>query len=149
MNAVHTRRAGEVPTTRRPIGSLVRLWAVGTSMAVLLVAAAYLLANEVAGPLVVTGGKEITLGNVVGFTIFGSTVGAALAYVVGRSARRPRLTFLSVTVIALAGYGVVPFTAAESAQTAIWLNIFHVIVAIPVIGMLTRYMNRDRTPVEA
>ena len=61
----------------------------------------------------------------------------------------PRMTFLAVTLIALAGYAVVPFTAAESTQTAVWLNIFHVAVAVPVIGMFTRYLPGNRTSTEA
>ncbi len=97
----------------------------------------------------VTGAGEVTLGNVIGFTILGGTVGAVLAYVIGRFGRRPRLTFLAVTLIALAGYAVVPFTAAESIETAVWLNIFHVVVAVPVIGMLTRYLPGTRASVEA
>ena len=149
MNAVATRPAAEVSSTRRPISSLAGLWATGTGMAVLLVASAYFLANASAGPLVVTGAGEVTLGNVIGFTILGGTVGAVLAYVIGRFGRRPRLTFLAVTLIALAGYAVVPFTAAESIETAVWLNIFHVVVAVPVIGMLTRYLPGTRASVEA
>lgn len=148
MNAMDTR-AAEVSTTRRPIRSLPKLWAAGTGIAVLFVAAAYVLAYEMTGPLVATGIGEITLDNVIGLTIFVSTVGAALAYVAGRFARRPRLTFLAATLIALAGYAVVPFSAAETVETAIWLNMFHVVVAIPVIGMLTRYLPRNRTSVEA
>jgi membrane protein DedA with SNARE-associated domain len=148
MNAVDTLRAVDVSSTPRPNGSLAKLWAAGTGIAVLLAASAHLLAYEVSGPLVVTGGGEVTLNNVIGFTIIGGTVGAALAYAIGRLARRPRLTFLAVTLIALSGYAVVPFTAAESGQTAIWLNIFHVVVAIPVIAALTRYLPRDRTKAE-
>lgn len=149
MNAVDTRRTAEVSSTRRPISSLAKPWAVGTGTAALSVASAFLLANSFAGPLVVTGAGEVTLGNIIGFTLFGGTVGAALAYVIGRFARRPRLTFLAVTLIALAGYAVVPFTAAESIETAVWLNIFHVVVAIPVIGMFTRDLPRVRPSVEA
>ena len=99
-------------------------------------------------PLVVAGTGEVTLGNVTGFTIFGATVGAALAVAIGRFSRRPRPTFLAVTLIALAGYAVVPFTAAESIGTALWLNLFHLVVAVPVIGMLARWLPGDRTSVE-
>lgn len=150
MDAVDTRREaqGFAPTSHS-IRSVTKLWAAGTGMAVVLVAAAYLLANRVAGPLVVTDAGEITLANVLGFTILGGTVGAVFAYVTGRFARRPQLTFLALTLIALAGYAVVPFTASESAETAIWLNILHVVVAIPVIGMLTRYLPKNRTSFEA
>jgi hypothetical protein len=124
-------------------------WAAGTGTAALLVASAYLLANLFAGPLVITGGGEVTLRDVIGFTALGGTLGAALAYAIDRFAQRPRLTFVAVSLIALAVYAVVPFTAAESIETAVWLNIFHVVVAIPVIGMLTRYLPRVRPSVEA
>lgn len=145
MNAVDTRPTGEVSTNRRPLGSLIRFWAAGTGIAILLASAAYLTGNAVSGPLIVTDVGEIALSNVIGFTFFGATIGATLAYLAGRFARRPRLTFLTVTIIALAGYAVVPFTAAESTQTAVWLNVFHAVVAIPVIGILTRYLPESRT----
>lgn len=148
MNAVDIRRTVEVSSTGPPHKSLAMLWAGGTGIAVLLAASAHLLAFEVADPLVMTGAGEVTLANVIGFTIIGGTVGAALAYAIGRFARRPKATFLTVTLITLSGYAVVPFTAAESTQTAIWLNIFHVVVAVPVIAALTRYLPRKRTKAE-
>lgn len=144
MNAVDARQTAEVSTTRRPIKPLAKLWAAGTGIAVLLVAGAYLLADAVGGPLVVEGMGAVTVDNVVGLTIFGGTVGATLAYVIGRFARRPQTTFLVVTAIAVAGYAVVPFTAAEAISTAIWLNVFHIVVAVPVIGTLMRYLPRAR-----
>ena len=148
MNAVDKRETTHVPTTRRPTRSLATHWAVGTGLALVMVAGVYLLSNAVSGPLVVADIGEVTLANVVGFTFFGAAIGAVLAYAVSRYARKPRLTFLAVTVIALAGYGVVPFTAAETTTSAIWLNVFHVVVAIPVIGLLTRYLT-DRNSHEA
>ncbi|MFZ0012586.1 MAG: DUF6069 family protein [Acidimicrobiia bacterium] len=149
MNAVDTRRVAEVSPTRRPIRSLAKLWAAGTGIAIVAVASVYLLANEVAGPLVVTSAGEVTMSDVIGFTILGGTVGAVLTYVVGRFSRRPRMALLAVTLIALAGYAVVPFTAAETTTIAIWLNVFHVVVAIPVIGMLIRYLPKNRPQGEA
>jgi hypothetical protein len=127
---------------------LARLWAAGTGSAVLLVSSAYLIARQLADPLVVTGAGEITLGSVTGFTILGATIGAALAGGIARFSRRPRATFIAVTLIALAGYAVVPFTAAESIGTALWLNLFHLVVAVPVIGMLVRWLPGDRASVE-
>lgn len=149
MKAIHTERTLAAASSSPTVAKLAVLWARGTGIAVLAVAFAYTLAERTAGPLVVTGAGEVTLGNVIGFTIFGGTVGAALAYAVGRFARRPRMTFVAVTLIALAGYSVVPFTAAESVGTAIWLNILHLVVAIAVIGTLGRYLPRDRTSVAA
>jgi hypothetical protein len=149
MTAVGTRRATDITKAGVPIKRLAILWAAGTGVAVLLVASAFLLAQEFANPLIVAGTGEVTLYNVTGFTILGATVGATLAYVIGRFVRRPRPTLFAVTLIALAGYAVVPFTAAESVQTAVWLNIFHVVVAVPVIGLLSRSLPGDRTSVEA
>lgn len=149
MNAIHTQQPLKAASSRPTVKKLAALWARATGIAIFVVAFVFTLSNGIAGPLVVTGAGEVTLGNVIGFTIFGGTVGAALAYVIGRFARRPRMTFVALTVIALAGYSVVPFSAAESVDTAIWLNIFHLVVAIPVIGTLGRYLPRNRASVEA
>lgn len=149
MNGVETGLAAEPATTRRKVKRLAKLWAAGTGIAVALVAAAFSLAEAVGGPLIVTGAGAITLGDLIGFALFGGTVGAALAHVVERIARRPRMTFVAVTVIALAGYAAVPFKEAGSAHTAIWLNILHLVVAVPVVGTLLRYLPRSRTSVEA
>lgn len=72
------------------------------------------VAKQVADSLVVSGTGEVTLGNAIG------------------------------SLIALAGYAVVPFTAAESVGTALWSNVFHVVVAVPVIVALTRYLPSER-----
>lgn len=143
MNATDTQVAGvsATPTTPR---TLVKAWAAGTGIAVVLVAAAYLLAEAISGPLVVEGLGAVSLDNVVGLTLFGGAVGATLAYVIGRLSRRPRATFVVVSAIALAAYAVVPFTAAGTTSTAIWLNGFHIVVAVPMVGMLVRYLPRTR-----
>ena len=145
MTSVDTRRPDPVTSTGLPLIRLAKLWAAGTGLAVLLVAAAYLGAQEIADPLIVSGTGEVTLDDVTGFTLFGATVGAALAVVIGRFSRRPRPTFLAATIIAVAGYAVVPFTAAESIETALWLNLFHLVVAVPVIGLVARWLPPDRT----
>ena len=149
MTTADTRQADQVTETTLPLTRLAKLWATGTGIALLLVASAYLVAQALADPLVVAGAGEVTLDNVTGFTIVGATVGAALAAAIGRFSRRPRLTFLVATLIAVAGYAVVPIAAAESIGTAIWLNLFHLIVAVPVIGILARWLPRDRTSVQA
>jgi hypothetical protein len=43
---------------------------------------------------------------------------------------------------------VVPLAAAGSIGTAIWLNLFHLVVAVPVIGMPARWQAGVRTSVE-
>jgi hypothetical protein len=144
MNAVVTPQPADVSLKHRERPSLWRLWAAGTGIAAILVTVAFQIAKEVADPLVVSGTGEVTLGNTIGMTSIGSTIGAAVAYGIGRFTQRPRTVFVVVTLIALAGYAVVPFTAAESVGTALWLNVFHVVVAVPVIVALTRYLPPER-----
>ena len=149
MTAVDTRQMTDVSPPRSPIKSLAGRWAAGTGIAAVLVTLAFVVADRIAGPLVVSGAGQVTLGNVIGFTIIGGTVGATLAYLTGRFARKPRLTFLAVVLSAIAGYAVVPFTAAETLETAVWLNVFHLVVAVPVVGVLTRHLSRDRIDARA
>lgn len=149
MTAIDRRQTDQVTRAGLPIMRLAKLWAAGTGIAVLLAASAYLIAQEFADPLIVSGAGEVTLDNVTGFTVFGAMIGAALAVAIGRYTRKPRPMFFAVTMIALAGYAVVPFTAAESIETALWLNLLHLVVAVPVIGMLARWLPRDRASAEA
>lgn len=144
MNAVITSQPADVSLKHRESPSLWRLWAAGTGSAAILVTVAFQIAKEVADPLVVSGNGEVTLGNTIGMTIIGATVGAAVAYGIGRFTQRPRRVFVVVTLIALAGYAVVPITAAESVGTALWLNVFHVVVAVPVTVALTRHLPSER-----
>jgi hypothetical protein len=148
MTTTDAPQTNQITTARRPGARLGRVWAVATTTAVLLVTAAQLIAQAFADPLIVSGAGEVTRGNVIGFTVLGATIGAALAAGIGRFTRRPRSTFLAATLMALAGYAVVPFTAAESSSTALWLNLFHLIVAVPVIGMFARWLPSARTSVE-
>jgi hypothetical protein len=149
MNAIVTPQPADASLMRRTRPSLWRLWAAGTGIAAILVAVAFQIAKEVADPLVVSGTGEVTLGNVIGMTVIGATVGAAFAYGIGRFTERPRRVFVVVTLIALVGYAVVPFTAAEPVGTALWLNVFHVVVAVPVIVALTRCLTSERVSTEA
>jgi uncharacterized membrane protein len=144
MNAVVTPQPANVSQMRPTKQRLWRLWATGTGIAAILVIVAFQAAKQVADPLVVSGTGEVTLGNTIAMTIIGATVGAAVAYGIGRFTQRPRRVFVAATLIALAGYAVVPFTAAESVGTAVWLNVFHVVVAVPVTVALTRYLPSER-----
>lgn len=149
VTATDIRRTDKVTRTTPSFTRLTKLWAAGTGIALLLVASAYLVAHELADPLAVEGAGAVTLGNVTGFTIVGATLGAAIAIGIERFSRSPRLTFLAVTMIAVAGSAVVPFTATGSLETALWLNLFHLVVAVPVMRMLARWLPEDRAPVEA
>lgn len=150
MNNMHTAPApvdATAPTSglRRAVAD----WAIGTGIALGLVSVAYLLHQGLGETLLVAGpgtsSTEVTFGSISGMTMLGGSVGAAIAYALGRWAPRPRATFLAICVVALAGYGVVPFMAAGTVSTAIWLNVFHAAVAIPVVGLMARSLPKALT----
>lgn len=145
MTGADARAVDQVTTAGLSLTRLVELWVAATGLALLLVASAYVAAHQLSGPLVVAGGGEVTLGIVTVFTVVGGSVGAVFAVVIGRFSRRPRPTFLVATLIALAGYAVVPLAIARSIGTAFWLSLLHVVAAVPVIGILARWLPEDRT----
>ena len=56
-----------------------------------------------------------------------------------------RITFVVICVVGLVLYGIVPFTAAEETATAVWLNLMHLAVALPIVGGLAvRYLPETR-----
>ena len=119
------------------------LKATGMSLAAGLVTVTivFVVADAATDNLLVTpvGGdvaEEIGLGVVLFMAVIGAVAGMGLAWIIGRFAPRPRATFLAVTLIGLVLFGIVPFTAAEETTTAVWLNLLHIAVAIPVIGGL-------------
>jgi len=50
--------------------------------------------------------------------------------------------------VALVMYGTVPFTAAEETTTAVWLNVMHVLAALPIVGLLARQLPVARARTE-
>lgn len=115
---------------------------VGLIVALVLVAVTYLLADAASGSLLVTQpgsdtAEAVPLGLALLFTVLGGVFGIALAVLVNRLGRS-RATFVTVAVVALALYGIMPFTAAEETSTAIWLNAMHLAAALPIVGFLAR-----------
>ena len=124
--------------------SIARQGGVGIIVALVLVLATYLLADAASGPLLVTQPgsdtpEAVPLGLALVFTVLGGGFGIGLAFVVNRLGRS-RTTFVAIAVAALALYGTMPFTAAEETSTAIWLNVMHVAAAVPIIGLLARFL---------
>lgn len=146
-----TKTAHRVDTTgrRRPRQRIRMDWALGTGIALGLVSIAYLIAQSTGAALLVAGpggtAQEVAFGQVVGMTLVGALVGAVLAYTARRWAPRPRTLFLTITLLALASYGAVPFMAAETTTTALWLNAFHVAVAAPVLWAISRHLPASRS----
>ncbi|NOX28487.1 MAG: hypothetical protein GXP35_00315 [Actinobacteria bacterium] len=114
-------------------------------VALVVVTVVFFVASAATDNLLVTppGGdapEEVVLGTALFAAAVGGVVGAVLAWATNRFGRRPRRVFVAVCVVGLVLYGIVPFTAAEQAATAVWLNVMHVAVAIPVVGGLAKYL---------
>jgi hypothetical protein len=134
-------------TSTRPSPGLVRGGIGSTLVALGAVAGAWLLATAVTGGLVVdlgAGPQKVGVLAVVGATLVGGGVGIGLAALTRRFSRRPRRAFLVVCVLALAGYAIVPFVAAESLSVAIWLNVLHLVVGVVVSGRLAQLLPGKR-----
>ncbi|HXV94140.1 MAG TPA: DUF6069 family protein [Pseudonocardia sp.] len=128
--------------------TLLRPAAIGTGLALVGVAAVYLVAQAAGAPLTVaTGGstEEIPLLAALGFTLLGGAAGYGLA-LLARRFGRPRTVFLTVVVAALVLYGVPPFVAADSTSTAVWLNLMHLVAAAAIVPALARPLPATRTP---
>ena len=122
--------------------STTRAGGMAIAVALLLVLVFYLIADAVSGPLLVTQPgsdtpDEVPLGAALVFTVLGGGVGIVLSLIANRL-RRPRFMFAAVSVAALVLYGILPFTAADEASTAIWLNVMHVAAAVHIIGLIAR-----------
>lgn len=129
--------------------SLLMAGAKATGLGVVAVMAAYLVAVGVGHGLLVAGpdgtAMEVTSGSIFGMTVLGGTIAVALAWAFGRWSARPRVAFIATTVVGVLAYAAVPFVAAETVASALWLNGMHLAVAIPVLTILARHLPRERS----
>lgn len=126
------------------VNSLIRNAAMGVLAAVIAVVIVYLIADAVSGPLLATppGGdaaEEVALGGAIFGTVVGGIVGAAIAFLSGRMSRSVEI-FVGICVVALVLYGLFALSAAEDSATGIWLNIMHIAAAVPIVGLLVRWL---------
>ena len=126
------------------VDSLLRSAIVGIVAAVIAVVVVFLIADAASGPLLATqpGGdvaEEVPLGAAIFGTIVGGVFGTALAYLSGRTPR-PVEVFVGICVVALVLYGLFALSAADDTATGIWLNVMHIAAAIPIVGLLARWL---------
>lgn len=136
-------------TARQAARPLIGTGVAATGLAIACVTIAYLLSQGAGADLLVAAGgdgtMEVALGMVLGMSLAGSALAVALGWAFGRWAPRPRMTFLVTTLVGLVAYAAVPFSAAESMVTALWLNVFHVAVATPLLVLVGRQLPRDES----
>ncbi len=122
---------------------MVRTAAASIVAAVVGVVIVFLIADAISGPLLVTpqgadSPEETTIGLAAGFTVVGGLVALGIAAVSQRFLSNPPAAFLGICAVGLILYAILPFTAAEEVSTAIWLNVMHLVAAIPIVGGLAR-----------
>lgn len=124
---------------------------IGTVVAVIGVTAAVFIADAISGPLMVTspgaaGPEELAVGAAISGTVFGGIAGLILAALCARFlGTRATSAFLVICFVGLIAYGTFSFSASEQVATGAWLNVMHVIAAIPIVGLLTRELNNRST----
>lgn len=128
--------------------SLLVSGARATGLALVAVLAVHGLSLAVGTDLLVAGPDgapaEVATDMVAGMTVLGGAVALLLAWAARRWAPRPRTAFVVTTVVGVLAYAGVPFAAAESLSTALWLNLYHVAVAVPLVALFGRELPRVR-----
>lgn len=115
--------------------------------AVVAVVVVFLIADAASGPLLAEqpggdGVEEVPLGGAVFGTVIGGLVGTGLAVLASRTSRSVEL-FAGICVVALVLYGLFALSAADDTTTGIWLNVMHIAAAVPIVGLLARWL-RER-----
>lgn len=118
---------------------------IGLVGALIAVVITLLIGDAVSGPLLVTspgadGPEELEIGAALMATVVGAVAGLGLAAATRRFATNAAAVFVGVCVVGLIGYGVFSFTASEEFATGVWLNVMHVVAAVPIVGALTRQL---------
>jgi len=124
---------------------------IGIIGAVIAVAITILIADAVSGPLLTTAPgadapEEVAIGTALGFTAFFGLVGIGIAALCQRFLGNPAKAFLTICVVGLVIYGIFPFTAAEEVATAVWLNVMHIVAAVPIVGLLVKELQTAESP---
>jgi hypothetical protein len=110
----------------------------------------YFLANAFGDPLMVTSSPsgdeyaKLTPALVIAAIILAG-IGAAAVALIARATKRPATVFLATTIVFFAFLLVAPLTGTEDTSTMVWLIVMHVLVAIPIIGGLARYLGGHGT----
>ena len=117
----------------------------GTIAGLVAVAITFFVADAASGPLLATqpGGdvlEEIPIGGALFGVLFGGLFGTGLAAAMQRFMGNAVPAFVGFCIVGLIGYGAFSFSAADEISTGIWLNVMHIVAAVPIVGGLVRAM---------
>jgi Family of unknown function (DUF6069) len=105
----------------------------------------YFVANAFDDPLMITANPsgdefmKMTPALVIAAVILAG-IGAAVVGLIARATKRPVMVFLIITIAFFAFVLIAPLTGTEDTSTMAWLIAMHVLVAIPIIGGIARYL---------
>lgn len=124
----------------------------GTIAAVIGVIVTVLIADAVSGPLMVTppgadAPEELPMAAAISGTVVGGIAGLILAALSARLlGANAANAFVGICIVGLIGYGAYSFSATEQIATGVWLNVMHVVAAIPIVGLLFQQILKRSTP---
>lgn len=127
--------------------SLLRSAATGIVAAIVAVVVVYFIADAASGPLMATGPDgemaEVPVAGAMIATIIGGLVGVLIAFLVRNLSRAVEI-FVGICIVALVLYGVFAIAQADSLATGVWLNVMHIAAAVPIVGLLARWLDVRR-----
>ncbi|MEM7339256.1 MAG: DUF6069 family protein [Actinomycetota bacterium] len=123
--------------------SLLQSSAIGIVAGIIGTTIVWFIGDAVSGPLMANGPDgELTdvLAAAPGFaTLIAGLVGVLVAFLIRNRGNAVQL-FTIITVVVLVLYGIWAFSQAENFATGLWLNVMHIVAAVCITGMLTRWM---------
>lgn len=129
---------------------LLKSGLIGTVGAVVAVAITFLIGDAISGPLLATSpGTDAPEAVAIGAALAGTVVGGIAGIILAAISKqflgaKAAAIFVGICVVGLVAYGAFSFTATEEISAGIWLNVMHIVAAIPIVGLLVQNLN-ERT----
>ncbi len=114
---------------------------IGTVIAILAAVVVWFIATAISGDLIVTPPGQsmpdrVPVGVMVPSVAVGGVAGLLLAFAISKLASNAATVFVGTCLVALVLYGAYSFIRAEDLATGIWLNVLHIVAAIPIVGLI-------------
>ena len=125
-------------------GTTLRAVLVATAVALVGALGTYAIARAVSGDLVVdgpTGATPVPVGAVVVATVVAGFAAWGLS-VLARRTSRPRTVLVGLLALGLLVSTVPPLSGATTTTTAAWLLLIHLVVAVPLVTLAWRLVQR-------
>lgn len=126
--------------------SLLRSTGAGTAAALVAVVITFFIADAVSGPLMANDPSgelaEVPFAGAIIGTVLGGVIGMAITFAV-RKRGNPVTVFGVICVVGLIAYGAYAVSAAGTTSTAVWLNVMHLVAAIPIVGSLVNWLQHE------